>query len=207
MLRCGDAASVVLRADAEQAYRVPMSRLVYSVACSLDGYNSDAGGGFDWAFPSEEVVSAINDDLSSISTFLYGRRMYETMSGWETEPAWADTPEMARFAEIWQRAEKVVYSRTLDDVVTTRTRLERELTAESIERALASATGDVTIEGPALAATAFRLGLIDVVQLLICPAIVGGGIRALPDDVRLDLRLVRERRFENGMVQVTYERA
>ena len=186
---------------------MPMPRLVYSVACSLDGYNSDAGGGFDWAFPSEEVVTAINDDMADVSTFLYGRRMYETMHGWETEPEWADTPEMARFAGIWQRAEKVVYSRTLDDVVTTRTRLERELTAESIARALDAAAGDVTIEGPTLAATAFRLGLVDVVQLLICPAIVGGGIRALPDDVRLDLRLVRERRFDNGMVQVTYERA
>ena len=143
--------------------------------------------------------------MGSVSTFLYGRRMYETMSGWETEPSWADTPEMVRFAEIWQRAEKVVYSRTLDGVITARTRLERELTAESIARALDSAAGDVTIEGPTLAATAFRLGLVDVVQLLICPAVVGGGIRALPDDVPLDLRLVRERRFGNGMVQVTYE--
>lgn len=184
-----------------------MSRLVYSVACSLDGYNSDASGGFDWAFPSEQVVAAINDDMEAVSTYLYGRRMYETMSGWETEPKWADTPEMERFAAMWQRAEKVVFSRTLDGVVTTRTRLERELTRASIERSLAEAAGDVTIEGPTLAATAFRLGLVDVVQLLVCPAIVGGGTRALPDDVRLDLRLTRERRFDNGMVQVTYERA
>lgn len=184
-----------------------MSRLVYSVACSLDGYNSDATGRFDWAFPSEQVVSAINDDMADVSTFLYGRRMYETMHGWETEPEWADTPEMVRFADLWKAADKVVFSRTLEGVVTTRTRLERKLTAEAIERALAEATGDVTIEGPTLAATAFRLGLVDVVQLLICPAIVGGGIRALPDDVRLDLRLTRERRFDNGMVQVMYERA
>ncbi len=180
---------------------------MYSVACSLDGYNSDAGGGFDWAFPSEEVVAAINDDMEAVSTYLYGRRMYETMHGWETDPSWADTPEMARFAAMWQRADKVVFSRTLDGVVTSRTRLERELTRVSIERSLAEARGDVTIEGPTLAATAFRLGLVDVVQLLVCPAIVGGGTRALPADVRLDLRLTRERRFDDGMVQVTYERA
>jgi len=145
--------------------------------------------------------------MEAVSTYVYGRRMYETMSGWETDPSWADTPEMARFAALWQRAEKIVFSRTLDGVVTSRTRLERELTRASIERALAEASGDVTIEGPTLAATAFRLELVDVVQLLICPAIVGGGTRALPDDVRLDLRLTRERHFDNGMVQVTYERA
>ncbi len=185
-----------------------MSRLIYSVASSLDGYNTDAGGGFDWAFPDEPVVASLIADAESVSTFLYGRRMYETMAGWETDPTWAaGSPESANFAELWKRADKVVFSCTLKEVSTTRTRLEPELTREAIARALDEATGNVTIEGPTLAAEAFRLGLIDVVELLICPVIVGGGTRTLPDGVHVDLTLTREKRFDNGMVQLTYERA
>lgn len=185
-----------------------MSRLIYSVASSLDGYNTDARGEFAWAFPDEAVVASLIADAASVSTYLYGRRMYETMAGWETDPTWAaGSPESANFAELWKRAEKVVFSRTLAEVHTTRTRLERELTAEVVARTLQEADGDVTIEGPTLASTAFRLGLVDVVELLICPVIVGGGMRALPDDVHVDLTLTRERRFDNGMVQLSYERA
>ncbi|UYN83548.1 MAG: dihydrofolate reductase family protein [Microcella sp.] len=184
-----------------------MSRIVYSVMSSLDGYNTDAEGDFSWAFPPEPVVASLIADAQSVSTYLYGRRMYETMAGWETDPTWAEgSPESANFAELWQRADKVVFSRTLTEVSTQRTRLEPEFTVEALERARAEATGDLTIEGPTLAAEAFRLGLIDVVEVLVCPVIIGGGLRVFPDGVRLDLNLTREKRFENGMVQLTYER-
>jgi len=183
-----------------------VSRLIYSVASSLDGYNTDASGGFDWAFPDEPVVASLIADARSVSTFLYGRRMYETMAGWETDPSWAaGSPESANFAELWKSTDKVVFSRSLAEVWTSRTRLESELTRDAIGRALDEAAGDVTIEGPTLAAEAFRLGMIDVVELLMCPVIVGGGMRALPDNVHLDLTLTREKRFDNGMVQVSYE--
>lgn len=185
-----------------------MSRLIYSVMSSLDGYNTDADGDFSWAFPDEPVVASLIADARSVSTYLYGRRMYETMAGWETDPTWAEgSPESANFAELWKAADKIVFSRTLTDVHTTSTRLEPELTREAIERALDEAAGDVTIEGPTLAGEAFRLGLIDVVELLICPVVIGGGLHVFPDGVRLDLQLTREKRFDNGMVQLSYERA
>ncbi len=182
------------------------SRIIYSVASSLDGYNTDAAGDYSWAFPDEPVVASLIADARSVSTYLYGRRMYETMAGWETDPSWAEgSPESANFAELWKAADKVVFSTTLTEVSTSRTRLEPEFTAEALERARSSASGDLTVEGPTLAGEAFRLGLIDVAELLLCPVIIGGGLRVFPDDVRVDLRLVREKRFDNGMVQVTYD--
>lgn len=183
-----------------------MGRVIYSVASSLDGYNTDAQGGFAWAMPDEAVIAALTDDTVGVSTYLMGRRMYETMAGWETEPSWAEgSPESARFADVWKRADKVVFSTTLAEVWTERTRLERALTVEAVERAKAEASGDLTVEGPTLAATALSLGLVDVVELLLCPVIVGGGGKVFPDGLSLDLRLARERRFDNGMVQVTYD--
>ena len=185
-----------------------MGRVIYSVASSLDGYNSDAGGGYAWAEPDEEVIAALTADAASVSTYLYGRRMYEEMAVWETDPAAsAQSPESANFAKTWKAADKVVFSASLDHVVTERTRLERELTVAAIERAKLDAVGDLTIEGPTLAKSALRLGLVDVVELLLCPVMVGGGTRVFPDDLSLTLRLTRERRFSNGMVQVTCERS
>lgn len=182
-----------------------MGKLIYSVASSLDGYNTDAEGRFDWAFPDDSVVAALSEDLATVKTFLYGRKMYETMAIWETDPSAADdSPESANFARLWQDTQKVVFSTTLDDVWTTRTRLEAAFTLEALERARAATDGDLTIEGPTLAGTALALGVVDVVELLICPAVVGGGTRVFPDGLRLDLDLARERRFDNGMVQVTY---
>ncbi|WP_066584216.1 dihydrofolate reductase family protein [Cellulomonas timonensis] len=184
-----------------------MGRVIYSVASSLDGYNTDPQGGFTWAMPSEQVIAALTEDTASVSTYLLGRRMYETMAGWETDPSWAEgSPESAHFAEVWKRADKVVFSTTLDQVWTERTRLERALTVEAVERAASESSGDLSVEGPTLAASALRLGLVDVVELLLCPVVVGGGGKVFPDGLSLDLRLVRERRFDNGMVQVTYER-
>ncbi|MEX5305507.1 dihydrofolate reductase family protein [Kocuria sp. CPCC 205258] len=183
-----------------------MGKVIYSVASSLDGYNSDEQGSFSWAVPDEAVVAALTTDLAPVSTYLYGRRMYETMAVWETDPsAAAWSPESARFAETWKRAEKIVFSSSLGRTWTERTRLEREFTAEAVERARSEASGDLTIEGPTLAGSALLLGLVDVVELLLCPVTVGGGTPVFPDGLSLELRLLRERRFANGMVQVGYE--
>jgi dihydrofolate reductase len=174
--------------------------IVYSAICSLDGYTEDAGGKFDWARPSDELHRFINDQERPIGTYLYGRRMYETMVYWET----VDDPDPTSrdYAEIWRAADKVVYSRTLTEVGSERTRIERELDPEAI-RAL---EGDVGVGGPELASAAFRAGLVDRVNLSIVPVIVGGGKPALPDGVRMDLRLLSSRSFDNGAVHLEYAR-
>lgn len=183
-----------------------MSKVTYSVACSLDGFQTDSDGSYAWAEPSEEVVAAINEDMAGVSTYLYGRHMYEEMAVWETDPSAArQSPESARFAEAWKAAEKIVFSRSLEDVWTERTTLERELTAEVLEKAKSEASGNLTIEGPKLTRTALAQGLVDEVELLLCPVIVGGGSPVFPASVSCDLRLKRERRFDNGMVQVRYD--
>ncbi|MEU4422527.1 dihydrofolate reductase family protein [Actinoplanes sp. NPDC024001] len=183
-----------------------MSRVIYSVASSLDGFHTDAEGDFSWAVPDEEVIAALNADAAGVSTYLYGRRMYEAMAVWETDPeVAAQSPESAAYAGTWQAAQKVVFSATLPEVWTQRTRLERKLTAEAIKSARAEAAGDLTVEGPTLAHSALHLGLVDVVELLICPILVGGGTRVLPEKLRTSLSLKRERRFGNGMVQLTYD--
>ncbi|BCJ56999.1 dihydrofolate reductase family protein [Micromonospora endophytica] len=183
-----------------------MNRVIYSVACSLDGYHTDAEGDYSWALPDEEVIAALNADAATVATYLYGRRMYEAMAGWETDPAYAaQSAESAAYATTWQAARKVVFSTTLAEVWTRHTRLERALTIEAVESARAASAGDLTVEGPHLAHSALQLGLVDVVELLMCPIIVGGGTRVLPDKVRTSLSLRRERRFGNGMVQLTYD--
>lgn len=184
-----------------------MGKLIYMLSCTLDGYIADASGDLSWAEPDDAMMVDINADLANVTTHLYGRRMYEAMSAWETDPSLADgSPENAVFAEIWKRAHKVVFSRTLEDVWTERTRLEREFTAEAFDRAKAESPGDLLIEGPTVTAAAFRLGLVDVVSLMIYPATVGAGTRVFPDGLKLNLRLLREQRFaKTGMVKVTYE--
>jgi dihydrofolate reductase len=181
-----------------------MGRLVYSVICSLDGYLADASGSFDWAVPSEEVLVAINADMERYSTYLYGRRMYETMAVWETDPSFVDTPGEAAFAKVWQAADKVVFSTTLDSVPTTRTRLLRSFDADEVERIKAAAPGDLTVDGPTLAAHALAQGVVDEVDLILVPVAVGGGLAVMPPGLRTDLELTSTRRFENGMVQVHY---
>ena len=183
-----------------------MAKLIYTAIASLDGYVADAEGKFDWAAPDAEVHAFINDLERPVGTYLYGRRMYETMAGWETDPALAarSEPIMRDFAGIWQAAEKVVYSRTLAEAPTQRTRIEREFDPEAVRRMKAAAVKDLGVGGAELAAHAFRAGLVDECHLFVAPVIVGGGKRSLPDDVRLELELLDERRFAAGMVFLRY---
>jgi dihydrofolate reductase len=182
-----------------------MANLIYTAIASLDGYIADEQGTFDWAVPDEEVHRFINDLERGVGTYLYGRRMYETMAGWETDADLAAQSEVMRdFAEIWQAAEKIVYSRTLESVSTQRTRLERDFDPEAVRRMKASAGSDLAVAGPELAAHAFRAGLVDECHLFVAPVIVGGGKKSLPDGVRLDLELLAERRFGSGMVHLRY---
>jgi|SRR5215211_530787 len=182
-----------------------MAQLIYSAIASLDGFTADQNGNFDWAEPGEEVHAFINDLECSVGTFLYGRRMYETMAVWETDPILATQSEvMADFAHIWQAADKIVFSKTLQRASTGRTRIERNFDPEAVRRIKTSAGSDLTVGGPHLAAQAFKAGLIDESHLFIAPTVVGDGKRALPDDVRLELELLDERRFGSGMVYLRY---
>ncbi|MGJ9412365.1 dihydrofolate reductase family protein [Aeromicrobium sp. CF4.19] len=182
-----------------------MGRLIHSVIASLDGYTVDADGGFEWAMPSEEVIAVLTEQTSTVSTFLYGRRMYETMAVWETDPSTADqSDESARWAEAWLATDKVVYSTTLADVWTERTRLARRFDVDEVRALKESADGDLTAEGPTLAAQALRLGLVDLIDVVLVPVVVGGGTPYLPSGLKLDLQLWDQRRFANGMVQLRY---
>ena len=182
-----------------------MAKLVYSAIASLDGYVADAAGRFDWAEPDAEVHAFVNDLERSVGVHLLGRRMYETMAAWETDPRLAAQSDVMRdFAEIWQAAEKIVYSRTLAAPATRRTRIERDFDPEVVRRMKASAKTDLAVGGPDLAAHAFRAGLIDECHLFVAPIIVGGGKPSLPADVRLELELLAERRFDGGMVFLRY---
>jgi dihydrofolate reductase len=180
-----------------------MAQLIYSAIASLDGYVADDAGRFDWAVPDDEVHAFVNDTERPIGTYLYGRRMYEVMRGWET----MDTPAQSvgrDFAEIWRAADKVVYSTTLEAVPTARTRLERRFDADAVRELKAAAERDLSIGGPHLAAAALRAGLVDECQLYLSPVVVGGGTRALPDGVRAPLELLGEHRFGSGVVHLRY---
>ena len=182
-----------------------MARLIYSAISSLDGYIEDREGNFDWAAPDEEVHGFINNLERTAGTHLYGRRMYEMLTVWETDPNLAaDSPITQDFARIWQAADKIVYSRTLQATSTRKTRLERNFDPQAIRQLKATAEQDILIGGPELAAQAFRAGLIDECQLFLIPIIVGGGKPALPDDVRVELELLEERRFGSGVVFLRY---
>ncbi len=180
-----------------------MGRLVYSMMMSLDGYVADRNGNFDWAVPDEEVLGFINDQVSEAGTFLYGRRIYEVMHVWETDPATADTPESTEFARIWGEADKVVYSTTLADVFTRRTRLERDFDPQAVREMKESSEKDLTVDGPTLAAQALRHGLVDEIRPLVCPVSVGGGLPFLPD-FQIGLQLRGQRVFRSGFVQLLY---
>jgi dihydrofolate reductase len=183
-----------------------MSRLIYSAISSLDGYIEDVNGQFDWAAPDEEVHGFINNLEREVGTYLLGRRMYEIMQVWETDPSLAADSAITRdFAEIWQAANKIVFSRTMAAVSTRRTRLEQNFDPAVIRQLKATAGKDISIGGPELASHAFRAGLIDECHLFLTPIIVGGAKSSLPANIRLQLELLEERRFGNGTVYLRYQ--
>jgi dihydrofolate reductase len=182
-----------------------MAKLIYVMNGSLDGYIADEDGKFDWGAPGEEFYAFINNLLRPVGTYLYGRRLYELMAVWETDPAAAaQSPGTREFAQIWQAADKVVYSRTLKTASTTRTRIERDFDPEAVRRLKAAAERDLTVGGPDLGAQAITAGLVDEVHLFVWPVVVGGGTRFLPNRVRLQLELLDEKRFGNGVVYLRY---
>src|SRR6478752_5646905 len=183
-----------------------MAKLIYAAIASLDGYVEDEEGRSDWSMPDEEVHAFVNDLERPIGTYLYGRRMYETMVFWETASTTeADEPAVFRdYAEIWRAAEKVVYSRTLQTVSSARTRIEREFDRDAIRRLKESSGADIAIGGAELAGHAIGVGLVDECHLFLCPIVVGGGKRALQGNVRAQLELLDERRFRNGVVHLHY---
>lgn len=182
-----------------------MARLIYSFIASLDGYIEDAEGRFDWAAPGEEAHAFANELEAAVGTHLYGRRLYETMAAWETDPELAEhSPVTSEFATVWRAAEKVVYSRTLSEVATRKTRIEQRFDPEQVRELKAAAGSDLSIGGAELAGQALAAGLVDECHAFLAPAVVGGGKRALPDDLRLDLELTDQRRFDGGMVYLRY---
>ena len=182
-----------------------MAKLLYATISSLDGYVADENGKFDWAEPDEEVHTFVNDLERSAGTHLYGRRLYEVLLAWETMDERPDQPQVILdFAEIWQAADKIVYSRTLEAVSSARTRIEREFDPEAVRKLRATSEHDLLIGGPELAAHAVRAGLVDEYHLFLAPVVVGGGKRALPDGVRVDLELLDERRFASGFIYLRY---
>ncbi len=182
-----------------------MAKLIYSAITSLDGYVADQDGNFDWAEPDEEVHTFVNDLERTVGTYLYGRRMYEVMAFWETALSLADEPPTLRdYAGIWQGADKIVYSKTLEIVSSARTRIERDFDPEAVRQMKSRAERDIGVGGPDLAGQAIEAGLVDECHLFIAPAIVGGGKRSLPNGVRLKLELLDERRFNSGFVHLHY---
>lgn len=182
-----------------------MARLIYSAICSLDGYIADEDGNFGWGAPDEAVHAFVNEQERSVGTYLYGRRLYEVMVAWETMPGLEREPAVIRdYAAIWRAADKVVYSRSLPEPLSARTRIERAFDPDAIRQLKASAGQDLSIGGAELAGQALRAGLVDELRLLVAPVLVGGGTRALPGGLRLTLDLRDERRFASGFVHLGY---
>jgi dihydrofolate reductase len=182
-----------------------MAKLIYAVIMSLDGYIADENGNFDWAEPDAEVHAFVNDLERQVGTYLYGRRMYETMAVWQTLDTGDDQESVWRdYADIWRSADKIVYSRTLDRVFTPRTQLERTFEPDAVRHMKRSAARDIAIGGSDLAAQAIRAGLVDAYQLFLVPIIIGSGKQALPDGFRQTLELLDERRFGGGMIYLHY---
>ena len=181
-----------------------MAKLIYSAIASLDGYIEDKEGNFDWSEPDPEVHSFVNDLQRPVGTYLYGRRMYETLVVWESMDISGQPAYVRDFAELWRAADKIVYSNTLEKASSSRTRIERNFDPVIIRQMKARADRDITIGGPQLASQAIKAGLVEEIHLLLTPVIVGGGKRSLPDDVRLQLELIDERSFTNSVVHLHY---
>jgi dihydrofolate reductase len=181
-----------------------VGKLRYGAITSLDGYVADEQGSFDWAAPDEEVHAFVNDLERDVGTYLYGRRMYEVMRFWETATTDDEPDVFADYARIWQAADKIVFSSSLEAPTTARTKLERRFDPDAVRQMKRTSDQDLSIGGPGLAAGALRAGLVDELVRFIVPAVVGGGTAFLPGDVRLDLELTDERRFPNGTVYLAY---
>ena len=182
-----------------------MGKLRYTAITSLDGYTADAQGSFDWAAPDEAVHSFVNDLERDIGTYLYGRRMYEVMQYWETAPTDdGQSSYLADYARIWQATDKIVYSTTLDNVSTARTKLEPSFDPDTVRAMKEESERELSIGGPGLAASALRAGLVDDIGVIVVPAVVGGGTAFLPDGLRLDLELLDEHGFPDGAVYLAY---
>jgi dihydrofolate reductase len=182
-----------------------MAKLIYASNASLDGFMSDQAGSFNWSEPSEALHAFFNDLIGPIGTHLYGRAMYEVMAYWETALAILDhSPVEHEFARIWQGADKIVYSTKLTSVATKNTRIEHAFDVDAVRRLKATAVQDISIGGANLASQAFQAGLIDECHLIVHPIIVGGGKPALPQNIRVDLGLINEQRFDGGVVQLHY---
>jgi dihydrofolate reductase len=182
-----------------------MAKLIYSAIASADGYVEDATGDFQWAAPDEEVFGFLNDLERPVGTYLYGRRMYQTMLYWETaHTVPGHSPVERDWTSIWQAADKIVFSATLTAASTARTRIEPSFDPDLVRRLKAAADRDLGVGGANLAGQAIRAGLVDEVQLFLVPAIVGGGKPALPDGARADLELLDMRRFASGVVYLSY---
>ena len=182
-----------------------MAKLIYSAITSLDGYIADEDGNFDWAAPDEAVHAFVNDLERPIGTYLYGRRMYDVMRYWDTAPTTGEQPAVVKdYAKIWQAADKVVYSRTLATPSSARTRIQKDFDPDVVRRMKAAAARDISVGGSELAALAIKAGLVDEIHLFLVPVLVGGGTRALPDHVRVELQLLDEHRFAGGAVHLHY---
>jgi dihydrofolate reductase len=182
-----------------------MAKLIYTAITSLDGFVADAEGNFDWAAPDEEVHTFVNDQERPIGTYLYGRRMYDVLVAWESPAIAEGQPAYIRdYHEIWRAADKIVYSKTLETVASERTRIERTFDPEAVRQLKAEADRDLSVGGPDLAAHAIRAGLVDELRLFVAPIVVGTGNPVLPSDVRLQLELLDEGRFGNGMIHLGY---
>jgi dihydrofolate reductase len=184
-----------------------MAKLIYSAIASLDGYVADADGKFEALAPDAEVHAFVNDLERPVGTMLYGRRMYDVLVAWETWPLDDESAITRDWAELWRAADKVVYSRTLEEPASARTRIEREFDPDAVRQLKVTTDRDISIGGPELAGQALAAGLVDEIVLFLCPVTFGGGNRALPDGVRLALELRDERRFSGGVVYLSYAAA
>jgi dihydrofolate reductase len=183
---------------------IAVAKLVYIANTSLDGYTEDPEGGIDWGPPDEEYFSFINEAQRSVGTYLYGRRMYETMVYWETAPPADQPPWVVDFTNSWRAADKVVFSKSLASVSSSRTSLEREFDVEAVRRMKADDTRDLTVGGADLAGQAIGAGLVDECHLFFWPVVLGAGKRTLPEQSRLDLALLHEERTGGGVVHLHY---
>lgn len=182
-----------------------MSKLFYVNNVSLDGYCEDENGNYEFGPLDPELLQTYNTLTAATPTFLYGRRLYEAMALWETDPSLAQlSPVTAEFAKIWRSASKIVYSTTLTEPWTQKTRIAREFDPAAVRQLKEEATGDITVGGATLASQAINAGLVDECQLFVWPSAVGRGKPALQTTSRTNLELLDQHRFDNGVLLLRY---